>query len=276
MPLAEANPPAAQPQAPKPKQQKKDDLPEVSLVIPEDARPEVKAIIKNNALALSSKRTSERLKAAQVLGELGEAGKPVRGLLCRAMLDPVPAVRVASADALKNIDPKMQYLAVALMTEKNAVQLTILLGKIQKLEDDGEPLAPLVASGAIAAASNGTNNLLVPELMALSHIAYNDLAACKLIASALANRDTQVRAAALQGLIRMKHGKLAVPRIIALLKTDTSANRILAIEALAALADESTEEVIAGAIVAQRYHDEEIVRKAVETALNKLANRSKP
>jgi HEAT repeat protein len=266
----------AYPQAPKAKQPKKDDLPEVALVIPEDARPEVKAIIKSNVFALRSRRASERLHAAHVLGELGEAGKPVRGFLCAAMLDPVPDIRVAAADALKNIDPKMQYLAVTLVTEKDGGRLAELLGRIQNLEDDGEPLAPLVAYGAFAsAAADNENHLLAPELAALSHIARNDLPSCRLIASALANPEESVRATALRSLARMKHGKLAVRTIIALLKTDTPANRIAAIETLTALADESTEEVIAHAIAALRYHEDESIRRAVDAALNKLQSKTK-
>jgi hypothetical protein len=265
------------PQAPKGKQPKKDDLPNVSLVVPEDARPEVKAIIKANALSLLSARASERLKAAHVLGELGEAGRPVRGLLCRAMLDPVPEVRVAAADALKSIDPKMQYLAVTLAMEKDTARLKDLLGKIQKLEDDGEPLAPLVAYGVIlSATTNNEAGLLIPQLDALSHIARNDMVAYKLIASALANEDAEIRAAGLRAMSRMKHGKLALRDILKLLKTDTPANQVAAIQALTTLADESTQEIIAAAIAAQRYHDEESVRKAVDTALNKLRSKEKP
>jgi hypothetical protein len=265
----------AYPQAPKAKQPKKDDLPDVALVIPEDARPEVKAIIKANVIALHSRRAPERFKAAQVLGELGETGKPVRGLLCAAMLDPAPDVRVAAADALKNIDPKMQYLAVTLMTEKSTTRLLELFGKIQNLEDDGEPLAPLVAYGAIVSAAGDNNYLLGPELTALSHIARNDLPSCRLIASALANQNATIRATALRCLPRMKHAKLAVRDVLALLKTDTPANRVAAIETLTALADDSTEEVIAETIVAQRYHEDETVRKAVEAGLNKLQNKAK-
>src|SRR5207245_6608740 len=162
---------------------KQQDLPDVSLVIPADTRPEVKAIIKENVINLRSKRVSERVKAAEVLGELKEEGKPVRGLLCRAMLDSSASVRVAAADALKNIDPKMQYLAVTLVSEKDFGRLATLLGNIQKLEDDGEPLAPLVADGAIRSAAANNANLLASELATLSHIARNDLPSCKLIAS---------------------------------------------------------------------------------------------
>jgi hypothetical protein len=246
-------------------------------VVPEETRPEVKAIIKANVLALRSQQASERAKAAQVLGELGEAAKPVRGLLCLTMLDPVPAVSVAAADALKNIDPKMQYLAVELVTEKDLARMRELLGRIQKLEDDGEPLAPLVAHAAIrSAAADDPQKLLVLQLTALGQIARNDLPSCRLIASALNHGDEQVRAAALQALPRMKHGKLVVPAIIARLKTDTPANRVAAVEALTGLADDSTEEMIHEAIAGQRYHDEESVRRAVDAGLNKLRNKHKP
>lgn len=261
-------------QTPKAKQQQKDDLPDVSLVVPEDASPADKTFLKDKALALSSKRLSERLRAAQVLGELGEKGKPVRGLLCRTMLlDPAPAVRVAAADALKNIDSKMHYLAVTLLTEKSTFALIALLAKIQKLEEDGEPLAPLVAYGAIdAARRRNAESLLIAELTALSHIARNDLAACRLITRALTNTNAPVRATAMRGLARMKHGKLTVRQVISLLKTDPT-NRIIAIETLTVLADESTEEIITDAISAHRYDERADVRQAVETARNELENK---
>lgn len=281
-PPPEANPPTRDTQVSKAKQQKRDDdVPDVSLVPPEETSSAVKAIIKANAIALHSKRASERIQAAQVLGGLGEAGKPARRLLCAAMLDPVSAVRVAAADALKNIDPKMHYLAVVLSTEQVATgndvtRVVTLLKKIQKLEEDGEPLAPLVAFVAKFAANNGVYDLFTTALTTLTHIGKRDLSSYRVIASTLTSRDALVRAIALRELGRMKHGKLAVPRILVLLKLDTPANRIAAIEALTTLADESTEEIIADAIATQRYHGDEAVRRAVEVALNKLENKQTP
>jgi HEAT repeat protein/phage FluMu protein Com len=260
---------------------KDDDLPDVALVPPEETSPEMKAFLRAAAVGLSSGKASERIKAAQTLGELGEQAKPARRLLCAAMLDPVVAVRVAAADALKNIDPKMHYLAVVLANEKvgsweDASRVATLLGKIQKLEDDGEPLAPLVAYVVKFSASNGTNQLLLTALTTLSRIGRKDLSSYRVVASALTHRDPFIRTIALRGLVRMKHGKLAVSRILALLRIDLPVNRIAAIEALVVLADESTEEIIAEAIAAQRYHNDEGVRRAVETALNKLENKQNP
>jgi hypothetical protein len=64
--------------AQKTKQGKKgQELPDVALVIPEDTRPEVRAIIKENVINLRSKKASERRKAAEVLGELKEAGQGI-------------------------------------------------------------------------------------------------------------------------------------------------------------------------------------------------------
>jgi HEAT repeat protein len=250
-------------------------LPDVSLVVPEDARPEVKAIIKENALNLRSKKASERVKAAQVLAELKEDGKPVRGILCRAMLDQNVDVRVAAADALKSIDPKMQYLAVGLVTDDNSVGYAGFLTKIQQLEEDGEPLSPLVAQRAILGATAKNPPYLGQELTVLSHIAKNDRAAFALISSALGHDSAQVRQSAIQALPRMKHGALAVPALLRLLQADTTDNRIAAIQVLVALADKKTEETIAEAISAQRYHKEEKVRRAVDEALNKLENKKK-
>jgi hypothetical protein len=271
---------------PKP-QKKEDDLPDVAFQIPEETRGEVKAVIKDNAQRLFDKKAAERVKAAQVLGELGEQGKPVRILLCRAMLDADATVRVAAADALKSIDPKMQYLAVALITEDPAEEVSIskrqellqkrqeLLQKIKKLEDDGAPLSPLIAQLAIQSAAAEDESGLKLLLSILGSIARNDLAACNLIASALDNKSPSVRLTALKELPRMKHGKLVVRKIAVLLNTDVAENRIAAIEALTALADDSTEEILAAAIAGQRYHKDEGVRQAVDIGLNKLQNKEK-
>jgi HEAT repeat protein len=264
---------------PKAKPTKKDeDLPDVALVPPPETSSEVMAIIRSQAIALHSRKAEERIQAAQALGGLGEDGKPARRLLCAAMLDPVSAVRVAAADALKNIDPKMHYLAVVLATEKVATDEDVnrvanLLEKIQKIEEDGEPLVPLVAYALKFAASNDSYPLFIRALTTLGRIGRKDLASYRVIASALTHRDMRVRAVALHEVARMKHGKLAVPRILVLLRQDTPANRIAAMEALAALADESTEEIIDAAIAEQRYHDSEEVRRAVEAARNKLENK---
>src|SRR5437588_5909336 len=276
---------SANAQVSKSKQQKKqEDLPDVALQIPADTRPEVKAIIKDNAIALASRKSSERIKAAHVLGELGVQGKPVRGLLCRAMLDSYQTVRVAAADALKSIVPKIQYLAVALVTEKDSSRRHELLTNIQDLKEDGEPLAPLVANSAKITASHAvidTNgrtlprdeNALSQEITTLSYIAKNDMASYKLIASALDNGSEHVRLSAVQSVARMKHGPLAIKKLITLIKTDTTKNRIAAIHTLSVIADKSTEEMVTAAIAGQRYHAEESIRKAVEEALNKLENK---
>jgi hypothetical protein len=262
--------------APAKQQKKEDDLPDVAFQVPEETPAEVKAVIKDNALRLFAKQPSERVKAAQVLGELGEKGKPVRILLCRTMLDSDATVRVAAADALKSIDPKMQFLAVALLTEENSVKRQELFQKIKKLEDDGAPLSPLIAHFVVQSAVAKDDAGLIQLITVLGSIARNDLAACEVIASALDNKSQAVRQTALKELPRMKHGKLVVNKIILLLNIDVAENRIAAIEALAALADDSTEEILAVAIAGQRYHKEESVRKAVEVGLNKLQNREKP
>jgi HEAT repeat protein len=280
MPVVKAkvpDPPVAKTAPPK----KSEDVPDVALVPPAEASSSVMAVIRVQAIALHAKKAAERIQAAQTLGALGADGKPARRLLCAAMIDPVVEVRAAAADALKNIDPKMHYLAVVLATEKvaadaDAQRVASLLEKIQKLEEDGEPLIPLVAFVVKFAAVNGTPPLLLAALTTLSRIGRRDLASYQIVATALTNQDMKIRSLALRELARMKHGKLAVPRILALLKSDTPANRIVAMETLVALADESSEEIIAAAIAAQRYHDKEEVRQAVAAALNKLESKHDP
>jgi HEAT repeat protein len=249
--------------------------PDVRLVVPEETRPEIKAIIKANASALASKRASERMKAAEVLGELAEEGRPVRRLLCRAMLDPVPGVRVAAADALRNIDPKIQKLAVSFVSDPP--RLTNLLARIQAMEDEARLLTPLVAYSARQHASGAVSDskgTLSQELAVLSHIARKDHAVCKQITSALGSKDRWVRKSAMVALTRMKHGKQAVLRIMRLLSVDTPDNRITAIEVLTALADRTTEETVLAAAFKQRYHPSEAVRQAVDKAVRELKSRA--
>jgi HEAT repeat protein len=252
------------------RKERQQDLPDVALVIPEDTRPEVRAILKENAINLRSNIGSERVKAAEVLGELKEQGKPVRGLLCQALLDPYEAVRVAAADALKNIDPKMQYLAIGLLTEEDASKRKELLAKIQKLEEDGEPLSRLIVHSAKRSAARNDVGTLGQELTALSHIAKNDRTACRAIILALGHSSELVRRSAIEALARMKHSGLALSSLLTLLRTETPENRVAVIRTLVAAADKTTEEMVAKAIAGQRLHKEEKVRRAVDEALNKL------
>jgi hypothetical protein len=261
-------------------QGRKDDLPDVSLQIPQETRPELKATLTSQALALGSKNWKDRVTALSVLAELGEQGAPARGIVCRSMMDIHPTVRVAAADALQRIDPKIHHLAVTLAADRAAASSVIrreqVLRSIRDLRDDGWPLAPLVAAETRALIAVATDRnpsqaaLLATNLEALGAIARNDLAAAKIVAAGLNSQAQPGRHAALLALRGMKHGKLAVTRIIALSRTDTDGNRVAAIGTLAALADGSNEEVIAAAINAQRYHPAEPVRRAVALALNKL------
>jgi HEAT repeat protein len=118
--------------------------------------------------------------------------------------------------------------------------------------------------------------MLAQELTTLSLIAKKDRGAYRLVSSALANDSAVVRRSAIQALPRMKHGSLAVPGLIALLKTDPE-NLTATVESLVLLADQSTEERIADAIASFRYHQSAAVRKAVDEALNnKLKARGAP
>ena len=92
------------------------------------------------------------------------------------------------------------------------------------------------------------------------------IASEELIASALHNQDLGLRHTAIVALARMKHGRLALKRLLLLVKTDEPDIRVAAIQTLVALVEASTEEIVTEAITTQRYHPEEKVRKAVETA----------
>src|SRR5688572_18814139 len=62
-------------------------LPKIEERIPVDASPELRALLKQNVDTLRSTtaKTAERVRAAGVLGELGEKGRPASRFLCEAM-----------------------------------------------------------------------------------------------------------------------------------------------------------------------------------------------
>lgn len=266
----------AKPKAKTPPQKQKqpDDLPDVALEIPTDTPPGVKAIMADKAAVLQDRKSkpSERAKACQVLGELGEQGKPGRRVLCRAMLDASPAVSEAAADALKKIDPGIQKWAVELVIGQENREQT--LGGVEKLEDKGEPLTPLVLHFTGTAHVAGKVRVLRQGLITLCHIAPGDLTAYDLMVWALAHPDPPVRGIAIEALARMKHGRKAVPKLIVLLKGDRSDNQLRAMRTLTALADETNEESIISAVTSIRFHKDAVVRQAVDDALNKLKARS--
>jgi HEAT repeat protein len=256
---------------------KKDaDLPNVALVIPEETRPEVKAILKEQVIALRSKKAADRKKGAEVLGELGVPAKPARRLLCGLLLDQSEPVRVAAADALKNIDTTLHQFAVELATGGGGLGNGTTIERIGELKDEGEPLTPLVYRATVQCVASNNVFALQKCITTLSRIARNDQDVCKIIMTGLSHSNADVRLTAVRVLPSMKHGKQAVPKLLALLRPDAGGGPGVVIVALAELSDPSNEETITKAISAQRYHQDPYVRKAVESSLNKIKAKGIP
>jgi hypothetical protein len=240
----------------------------------------------------NSPSASQRAKAARTLGKLGPEARAVRGLLVYRMLnrnERNEEVRVAAADALKNVDPRMHYLAVDLLTEKNPFAIRALLDKVQALKEDAYPLSPIIADFIYRLSES--QSAVVPRqqpfieaaadlavaLTVLSHIATQNEPAYKLIASKLKNPADAVRHSAIEGLARMKHGASAVKTLIGMLnpRAEKPPNLIAVIETLVILAEPSTDEDIQKAInrAEVKYHTDKSVRSAVEKAENDLENK---
>lgn len=259
---------------PSPQAKKKTEAPDVSLVIPAETRPEIKAILNRAASDMRSADAKTRIRGAQMVGELKEEGKPIRQILCRRMLDPVPSVRVAAADALREIDPEIQRMAVDLTAARPETVTSRMLREVAKNGDAAEPLMPIIRNLAdLWAASNArpsTREEMLNEcITTLAAISPNDITVYRYLATALDNPDVDIRANAIQALMRMKHRVNAVPRLLGLLKADPP-TRILVVQALAILADSSNEEVIEAGISKYRYDEKPEVRQAVEKAMNDL------
>lgn len=244
--------------------------------------PETKAILKGFTTDLKSKKSEDRHKAAQAIGELGPKGKSACRPLCEAMLDGNVKVRTAAADSLKKVDKDLAELAVAMFVNysMDAVAKTGALGAA------GEPLCPLVWMLASRISNGGTPYKTVTAqahlnacLEVLAKIAPNDPSANAMILSALSLSKSAVFSDAHCAVVRekaavlvrsMKHKKQALKPLLFAAVGDTEPIRIAAIESLTGIHDADNGAIIVKTLEDMRFDPSIPVRKAAESALEAI------
>lgn len=231
---------------------------------------------------LKSKKSEDRHKAAQAIGELGPKGKSACRPLCEAMLDGNVKVRTAAADSLKKVDKDLAELAVAMFVNysMDAVAKTGALGAA------GEPLCPLVWMLASRISNGGTPYKTVTAqahlnacLEVLAKIAPNDPSANAMILSALSLSKSAVFSDAHCAVVRekaavlvrsMKHKKQALKPLLFAAVGDTEPIRIAAIESLTGIHDADNGAIIVKTLEDMRFDPSIPVRKAAESALEAI------
>ncbi|HJT78376.1 MAG TPA: hypothetical protein VJ739_14325 [Gemmataceae bacterium] len=245
----------------------------------------IQSLLKTYMSSLRSRNFSERLKAAEGIGELGPKAKPARRALCEAMLDPNQRVRTAAADALKRVDPEMAELAISIYVNFSVEAI----GKAGQLKEDGEPLTPLVLEFAkqLATGTRGPRDVgrgagppLPTCLVTLANIARQDEEANRLMIGLITFQNARYHAfwgpyepvhhAAIVAVRDMKNAKRALAPLLVAARTDSETNRLEAIRSLEAIYDENNDKAIRQVLESMRFDKSEAIRKAVEDFMQRL------
>jgi hypothetical protein len=238
--------------------------------------PETKAIIKTAIGYLKDKKADDRIKGADMLGELGVKAKTARRDLCAALMDKNAKVQTAAADALKRVDSTMAEAALKIYINGDAEAIT----KLESLGTKAEPLTPLVLeySKQVAAKSKAKKNEyddLYRCIKVLAAIAPDDEGANKFVISGLASTYPKIRQAAVVACRTMTYGKTAILQIADIAKRATIDERMAAIETLVTISDATTKKGIEKVLNAMRFDPDTNIRKAVQDGLDKINSNEK-
>lgn len=103
-----------------------------------------KALLRTLGKSLKSPNITDRINACNAIMELGEKARPATRLLCEAILDNNPKVRLAASDALEKVNPNLHAVAVPLIIDKAVEQRIEALRKLHTMSGDASPAIPLV------------------------------------------------------------------------------------------------------------------------------------
>lgn len=93
---------------------------------------------------LSDKKAKTRLEAVSELASLGAEAAPATRHLCAAMLDPLPAVRVAALAAVEKTAPKLHTQLQTMAVDAKQANRDAALARIGKMGEDGRPAVPFL------------------------------------------------------------------------------------------------------------------------------------
>jgi HEAT repeat protein len=190
-------------------------------------------LIKN----LKSKKASDRIKAADTIGAMGENAKDARQALCDAMLDTNREVLLAVSSALEKLDPALHKPVFILVVDGNGMAQIDALRTLAALGREGNPALSVVLAFA------RTHPAALPVVIGtLAAIAPEDRRVLRILLSNL--QDTGPRAmrggysaclTAIDALPRTPFKKEAVKALIPLL--DPSHSQLVRLAAAQALGE---------------------------------------
>lgn len=245
----------------------------------DDMAPETRALITKTLADLKSKSASVRVTAYQTLGDLGPKAKGQRRVMCEGLLDAVPAVRAAAADALKKVDEPIHRMAMAIGINKDFSEVH----RAGQLGPAAEPLTPLliqlVQMGAGAASRDEFKDRMTRAQVelttctaTLARIAPDDPAVNQAVINMLDNPSMHLRAAALRDVSRLKNRKLALPAVlrVAAAIQNRPETRAAAVLAVPELVDENSTPAARKAVELLRFDVDSAVRDAVDVVSKQL------
>jgi hypothetical protein len=225
---------------------------------------------------LRNKNPSERIKAAEALGDMGPDADRAREALCIAMTDARTAVRNAAASALAKIDPDLQKPALALLVDKELANCQQALRALAALGERGKPARSIVLAfpDRIQDASVRNNQavLIIQTLMA---IAPEDKRVFRLLASYLRSEDAStdhllhIKLEAAKALPRTPFKKEAVRVLMQVFRSENDERlREASAQGLGEIGPDAKDAV--KTLEAARFDPSARVREAVEAALKKI------
>lgn len=155
----------------------------------------------------TSKQASERVKAAEQIGEYREKARGKTRELCAAMLDKSPAVRQAATEAVENVNPKFHAAVLPILVDS---QLSVRCKSIEALNGEKLDFNPAHAVPALvyrftaSSTAYTSDSELVACVEVMTKIAPDDKEVISAVSTACQSRFENVRLAGIQCLALVK------------------------------------------------------------------------
>lgn len=221
-------------------------------------------------------KPAERVKAIQEAGELGHKGQPVLRNLAMAMMAKEKDVRVAAATAMKQIDSRVTELAVKLLVNPADVNFEEVL-KEDKAEV--EPLVPIFVFQYESltnqrAPSEDTLKKAQLILNCIFTCAPDDPLSSSTILKALKSNSINLQHTGVVGARVVKDGKAGITDVLRIAKRCPNEGiRLDAIRTATELCDAENKAVISKGLGEIQFDKSEVVRKAVDKALEQIKDK---
>lgn len=224
------------------------------------------------------KNTADRIKAAEELLKLGTKAKASTGVLCQALFDPSPQVRLAALDALKSVNPAV-YAPVATLVAPLTEADFLFMGSsgrpqavaaLAKLGAEGRAAVPILIWYKQEISKPGGWPQVPAVMAALAVLAPDDPTVVAVLVQSLSKDGlAEVRVVAAKGLARTKATKESVAALAVAARSDPEADvRLAAVTTLGAMGSDA--KLALKVVEAAKTDPDMRVREAARNASSKI------